>query len=236
MLSISEIFGILSMLFYAIVYFPQLYTIFRLKTLEGLSLLTVNIWCIADCFNLIALLILQLETSLIIIGWYHMLMTCILLITSLFYMKLKHNELYEVEANSQIVMVTNFKKFVIMYLSILVVIICISLSIIFEINYNNDSQKLSSLKLFGEILAWISIIMYFCARLPQVYKNYKGKTTYGLSKNMFFITILANIFYLLTILTVSLEYDYIIKNLPWIIFVISTTLIDFVILLQCIYY
>lgn len=231
-LSLSSVFGIISMICYAVLYFPQIYAIIKLNTSQGISVLTVNIWCIADCFNLIAVLILQLETSLVYIGWYHMIMSCILLIIVMIYMDFKQISSYEIERNSQIVIMNNFKNFVMMYVSIMVIVFVLVMTTLTQVK----SDNLSSLTLIGEILAWISIAMYFFARLPQVYKNYVKKTTYGLSINMFVISILANTFYLLTILTVSLEQAYILKNLPWIVFAVSTSLIDFVILFQCNYY
>jgi len=52
----------------------------------------------------------------------------------------------------------------------------------------------------GSIAAWLSGILYFTARFPQIMTNHERKSTEGLSIFMFLSATLANICYSLSIL------------------------------------
>jgi solute carrier family 66 (lysosomal lysine-arginine transporter), member 1 len=231
---LSTFFSVLSMIFYGIVYFPQIYTIIKLKSSEGISKIMVMTWTLADAINLIAVLILNLESSLVIIGWYHMSMTLILFVICLYYIKIKVNDNNdpELQSGNTALILNNFDKYLFLYGSMILISGVVISLIIVQVNLIKFQELIS----LGEIFGWLSISMFLLAKFPQIYKNYVSKSTHGLSKYMFIISISANISYLLTILTVSLENAYIIKNLPWISFSASSTLIDFVILFQFNYY
>jgi uncharacterized protein with PQ loop repeat len=52
----------------------------------------------------------------------------------------------------------------------------------------------------GSICAWVSGLLYFTARFPQIYHNYKRRTTEGLSFFLFFSATCANVCYSISIL------------------------------------
>jgi len=71
---------------------------------------------------------------------------------------------------------------------------------------NNDEKicgetpELSeSAKMVGFVSAWLSGCLYFSARFPQIWTNYKRKATEGLSLAMFIFSTAANVFYTLSI-------------------------------------
>jgi len=64
----------------------------------------------------------------------------------------------------------------------------------------NAAVELSdTAEIIGFVAAWLSGVLYFSARLPQIYVNYTRKATEGLSFAMFASSTTANIFYTLSI-------------------------------------
>jgi len=70
------------------------------------------------------------------------------------------------------------------------------------------------------------------ARIPQIYKNYKDKSCEGLALLFFLLSLMGNATYGASILTHSLEEDYIWTNLPWLIGSLGTMAEDAIIFVQ----
>jgi uncharacterized protein with PQ loop repeat len=83
----SHILSILSLLFYSIVYIPQFIVIYKEKSSDGISLVTLSIWTQADILSLIATISLNMPVSLIVIGWYHFLVGCCMMLFIVYYKK-----------------------------------------------------------------------------------------------------------------------------------------------------
>jgi len=207
--SISFAFSILSIVFYSIVYYPQFYIIYKTKKTDGISIWMVLIWSQADIFSLLGTIILNLGLSLIIIGWYHLLIGLTMTLCILYYDN-------------------THKKFKTIAVS-LYYVINLTTCIYFTTTMLYDEQ-------LGTIFGWTSSVLYIIGRLPQIYLNYTRKTTEGLSSLMYIFTILGNISYLLTILIYSTETHYIYLNTPWIIMIIISVIADIIVILQCNYY
>lgn len=86
--------------------------------------------------------------------------------------------------------------------------------------------------LSGQILGYFSSVCYLGARLPQIYKNYSDKSCEGLSLLFFILSLLGNLTYGAGILAHSLEREYVITNLPWLIGSLGTMAEDVVIFCQ----
>lgn len=201
--------GVLSIIFYSVVYYPQFYVIYKTKKTDGISIWMLLVWGQADFLSLIGVVVLNLELSLIIIGWYHAFIGFLMTMYTLYYEK---------------------DNKVVKYIAVIVyygINISVSLYLTIAFLYNYEA---------GTVLGWASSIFYVIGRLPQLYLNYRRKTTEGLSMLMYIFTILGNTFYLLSVLTFSLEPDYIYTNLPWIFMIVITVLMDFVVLFQFKYY
>jgi uncharacterized protein with PQ loop repeat len=201
--------GVLSIIFYSVVYYPQFYVIYKTKKTEGISIWMLLVWGQADFLSLLGVVVLNLELSLIIIGWYHAFVGFLMTIYTLYYEK--ENKVIKYTAVG-------------LYYGINITV-SLYLTIAFLYNYE-----------VGTVLGWVSSIFYIIGRLPQLYLNYRRKTTEGLSMLMYIFTILGNTFYLLSVLAFSLEPDYIYTNLPWIFMIVITVLMDFVVLYQFRYY
>lgn len=205
---VSNVISILSIFFYSIVYFPQFYTIFKSKSSNGVSIYMIIIWNQADVLSLIATILLQLPLSLVIIGWYHMIIGIFMTVYVLYY---KHERRrYDI---------------IIVIIIVLINILCPTFSTLYALN--------SSTEIAGGIISWITMCMYILGRFPQVFLNIKNKSTKDLSILMYVFTIIANIFYLVLIFMYPL---YIMDNLPWLISTIFTIFLDMFVIGQCYYY
>lgn len=63
------------------------------------------------------------------------------------------------------------------------------------------TQRPTPLENAGTILSWLSTVLYLGSRLPQLYKNYRRKSTAGLSPHLFAAAFCGNFFYSAAILT-----------------------------------
>lgn len=62
-------------------------------------------------------------------------------------------------------------------------------------------QTSTSLETIGTIISWCSTLLYLGSRLPQLYKNWRRKSTAGLSPFLFLAAFCGNFFYSASILT-----------------------------------
>eukprot|EP00818_Percolomonas_sp_WS_P002436 CAMPEP_0117439920 /NCGR_PEP_ID=MMETSP0759-20121206/2810_1 /TAXON_ID=63605 /ORGANISM="Percolomonas cosmopolitus, Strain WS" /LENGTH=265 /DNA_ID=CAMNT_0005231643 /DNA_START=526 /DNA_END=1323 /DNA_ORIENTATION=- len=88
--------------------------------------------------------------------------------------------------------------------------------------------------ILGIIAAWISGILYFTARIPQVYLNFKRKSVEGLSFPMFFCAVMGNLCYGIGVLLPGIPdwKRFIIEVFPYILGSLFTVFMSFVIVLQ----
>ncbi|KAF9575541.1 hypothetical protein BGW38_008210, partial [Lunasporangiospora selenospora] len=82
------------------------------------------------------------------------------------------------------------------------------------------------------LLGWGSAVLYLGSRIPQIYKNWRLKSCEGLSVMMFVFSVLGNVFYVVSIFVFSLEWDHLMKNLPWWLGSGGTLIFDFTIFFQ----
>ncbi|CAH8458439.1 unnamed protein product [Schistosoma rodhaini] len=100
-----------------------------------------------------------------------------------------------------------------------------------------DSDPLNGATvILGYILGWISTSMYMFSRLPQLFRNWKRKSTEGLSMFMFSMAVTGNISYGIQILLTSTEKNYLIRATPWLVGSFGVVLLDFFILCQFFFY
>ncbi|XP_041953049.1 lysosomal amino acid transporter 1 homolog [Alosa alosa] len=92
-------------------------------------------------------------------------------------------------------------------------------------------------EIIGFTIGSVSSVMYLCSRLPQIYTNYKRKSTEGVSFFLFALVILGNTTYGLSVLMKNPEngqgeVSYVIHHLPWLIGSLGTLCLDVFISLQ----
>lgn len=64
-----------------------------------------------------------------------------------------------------------------------------------DINVTTSVPRESAGQITGRISSWISTVMYLASRMPQIYKNYRRKSTSGLSPLLFGAAFCGNLFY-----------------------------------------
>ena len=77
------------------------------------------------------------------------------------------------------------------------------------------------------------MVFYTGGRLPQIWMNYSNKSTGNLSVLMYTFTIIGNSLYV-GVITVNPEY--IVENIPWIVNGVFSIILDLVVLGQYYYY
>ena len=208
---ISYILSIISLGFYSIVYLPQFFAIFKAGSSEGISLWTILLWTQADILSLMGTLLLYMPSSIIIIGWYHYYVGVLMTIYILYYTKEKSSSYFKIKC------LITFG-----FLAINTTI-CVLLNIHVKSSYDD----------LGAILGWITMVFYTGGRLPQIWMNYSNKSTGNLSVLMYTFTIIGNSLYV-GVITVNPEY--IVENIPWIVNGVFSIMLDLVVLAQYYYY
>ncbi|KAL9682458.1 hypothetical protein QQ045_014256 [Rhodiola kirilowii] len=89
---------------------------------------------------------------------------------------------------------------------------------------------------YGQMLGWGMAFIYITGRIPQLWLNMKRGNVEGLSPCMFIFALVANITYVLSILVRSCKWVDLKDNLPWLLDAAICLFLDFLILLQFIYY
>ena len=78
----------------------------------------------------------------------------------------------------------------------------------------------------------LSCLTFSRARIPQIVKNYRDKSCEGLALLFFILSLMGNATYGASILCHSVEKDYLLTNLPWLIGSLGTMVEDAVIFIQ----
>ncbi|KAK1579347.1 PQ loop repeat-domain-containing protein [Colletotrichum navitas] len=93
-----------------------------------------------------------------------------------------------------------------------------------------DAQGIS--ESVGSALGVVGAICYLCARIPQIIKNYRGKSCEGLAPLFLLLSITGNLTYGLSVIAYRQDRDYLLTSLPWLMGSLGTILEDVIILLQ----
>jgi len=93
-------------------------------------------------------------------------------------------------------------------------------------------------RIIGIVTAWLSGVLYFFARLPQIILNFRRKDVQGLSFPMFFFAVMANVFYGASILIrrPALDHTFVLETLPFLVGSLCTLFFSAIIVCQFIAY
>lgn len=84
----------------------------------------------------------------------------------------------------------------------------------------------------GMALGYISALCYLCARIPQIIKNWREKSTEGLALLFFLLSLTGNLTYGASLVAYSQDGAYILKALPWLLGSLGTIAEDAIIFVQ----
>ncbi|OCL03867.1 vacuolar membrane PQ loop repeat protein [Glonium stellatum] len=96
----------------------------------------------------------------------------------------------------------------------------------------DDGAGGTDMALGAQILGYASAICYLGARIPQIMKNYKDKSCEGLSLLFFILSLIGNATFGAAILFHSVEKEYFLTNLPWLLGSLGTMIEDATIFVQ----
>ncbi|XP_028308232.1 lysosomal amino acid transporter 1 homolog isoform X2 [Gouania willdenowi] len=110
-----------------------------------------------------------------------------------------------------------------------------------SVSANNAIKAFTEREIIGFCIGSISSVLYLFSRLPQMYTNFKRKSTEGVSYFLFALVILGNTTYGLSVLLKEPDKDqaegsYLIHHLPWLIGSLGTLTFDLIISVQFIIY
>ena len=191
--------GVISMIFYGITYFPQMYKIWKTKSSEGVSMWSVLMWAQADALSLVASILLQLDIMVVIICWYHFFMDLIMIYMMIYFEKVHNSKM-------------------ISYVAIFVTINLLSNCLINILYYRNSGNEVQYL--IGEVFAWVTTCIYIVGRFPQIF--HLQKTIEGLSVLMFVFAIGGNASYL----SLLVLQDQAMSNLAWMVLSVCLIVLD----------
>ncbi|XP_008292156.1 lysosomal amino acid transporter 1 homolog [Stegastes partitus] len=105
----------------------------------------------------------------------------------------------------------------------------------------SSARDFTPKEIIGFSIGSISSVLYLCSRLPQMYTNFKRKSTEGVSYFLFALVILGNTTYGLSVLLKNPdqgqgESNYLIHHLPWLIGSLGTLSLDLIISVQFLIY
>ncbi|XP_059188278.1 lysosomal amino acid transporter 1 homolog [Centropristis striata] len=105
----------------------------------------------------------------------------------------------------------------------------------------NSIKPFTPKEIIGFSIGSVSSVLYLCSRLPQMYTNFKRKSTEGVSYFLFALVILGNTLYGLSVLLKNPddghdETSYLVHHLPWLIGSLGTLSLDLVISVQFLIY
>ncbi|NXX95383.1 LAAT1 protein, partial [Centropus bengalensis] len=103
------------------------------------------------------------------------------------------------------------------------------------------SKPFTRSEIIGFTIGSVSSVLYLCSRGPQIYMNYKRKSTVGVSYSLFALVMLGNSLYGLSVLLKNPEPgqgegDYVLHHLPWLVGSLGVLSLDIVISFQFLIY
>ncbi|KAF1568775.1 UNVERIFIED_CONTAM: hypothetical protein FQV15_0015263, partial [Eudyptes pachyrhynchus] len=107
------------------------------------------------------------------------------------------------------------------------IMVCITLCVILPCqlllrNQNQSTNSLDMIEMSGFICGYISCVFYLGSRFPQLYKNFRRRSTEGTSYLLFALAMMGNCTYGLSLVlkmpaTESFRALYFLHHLPWLI-------------------
>ncbi|XP_060075673.1 lysosomal amino acid transporter 1 homolog [Ylistrum balloti] len=252
----SDVLGLVSLVSWMIVSIPQMVMNCRnIRGVEGVSILLILQWTLGDATNLIGSILTNQLPLQIYLAVYFVFADIILFCQYLYYQiwKWKRSQLAnEVQPSGPARIVLCFTGTLLSFNTLGAILG--RLREVPDVSGNivhiprPGSRRLMSTNLThvqffkniqdvsGYVIGIVSSIFYVGSRLSQLYKNYKRKSTEGLSVMMFILAVLGNITYGLSILVRSLDGEYVLKHLPWLIGSLGVIFLDLSLLCQFKYY
>jgi uncharacterized protein with PQ loop repeat len=243
--STSIILGTIANVMWLIVLIPQLYTNYKLKNTESISLSLVISWIYGDILVIVSGYLKHSNKMVIYGSIYHMGLIVLLGCQVLYYRnKMSYTTISDgsytmsdtssdtdttsdttsdimsdtmSDTMSNTILTHSEKKYMLISIGTLII------SVPFISVYPD---------VMADIFGWSALSLFVFSRIPQIVLNYKRKTTHGLSINSFVLINVSNYVALASILVDIHSYEDIFDNIQWIISPFITTILDLIIVYQ----
>ncbi|KAI9251647.1 PQ loop repeat-domain-containing protein, partial [Helicostylum pulchrum] len=252
----SSLAGYLSILCWLIVFTPQLLENYKRKSGDGLSMTFLVIWLAGDVFNLLGVIMQDLLVTMFVLALYYTVADMGLIWQVIYYQRQQNldEEILTEETSGLIGSSSSQRR---TYDSItatrpnnqakktrllnwisacaIVLVTVISCYTYYNAHWNrtdDDGKEDNRLDWLPQTMGWTSAVLYVGSRIPQILKNWRNKSTEGLSFGMFTCAVLGNVLYTSSIFLKSMETSYILTNLSWIVGSTGTLVFDFIIFVQ----
>jgi uncharacterized protein with PQ loop repeat len=209
----SSIAGYLSIGCWLIVFTPQLWENYTRKNGDGLSMTFLVIWLLGDVFNMIGVVMQDLLFTMLLLAVWYTLADIGLIWQVLYYESIRDRRKSSDDSNETDPLLlrrrnsTATKQKHNQVIPILTLIIS-TISLVGSIAYysynhlylddnSHSGREQRQLQLVPQIMGWTSAVLYVASRVPQIVKNYREKSTDGLSLAMFFCAVMGNVFFTL---------------------------------------
>ncbi|CAG8832462.1 38516_t:CDS:2, partial [Gigaspora margarita] len=207
--ALSQITGYISLGCWMMVGFPQLYENHKRKSGDAVALTFIFTWLFGDLFNLIGVILQNLLLTMILIAIFLCAVDAAIILQTFYYRFTRTHHLDDPLQPQQQVRYTSqrdvYRFRVKEFFEILGELfgVCVAgvvvyyVASLFQNNENNDEDYQMEMRLLPKIFGWISTLLYLGARIPQIIRNHKSRSTEGLSLSMFCFSVMGTVTYIL---------------------------------------
>lgn len=239
--AISEAMGLLSVAIWMCAQMPQVVENWRLKSVEGLSVGFLIAWIAGDISNLAGCLMTgQLGVQTVLACYY---VTMDLVLTCQFYIYHRPSDhvsledftpVYSQHDNSNR---RGWRKLGAMRSRLVSFASVLSGASAAPTRMLGEPARDSMSINWGYAIAYFSTAMYLGSRLPQIWHNWRRKSTKGVSMMLFFAALMGNLTYTLSIVVSPQALgpdskEFLLNEMSYILGAAGTMIFDFIILFQ----
>ncbi|KAM9007266.1 lysosomal amino acid transporter 1 homolog isoform 1-T1 [Ara ararauna] len=235
----SVVIGLISIVCFLFAALPQIYIAYQNGRVDqALSLGFLLGWIAGDLTNFIGCYLtdqlpIQIVTAIFYVN------VDIIMISQFVYCKLKNQEMKKCSKS--------LKNFCITWIMVCIALCVVLLCQLLLRNQDRSgvikrsNNSLGMIEMSGFICGYVSCVFYLGSRFPQLYKNFRRRSTEGTSYLLFALAMMGNCTYGLSLVlrmpaTKSFQALYFLHHLPWLIGSFGVLFLDIFVTLQFILY